>query len=459
MELKIRLDLKLLALIFVFAFFILIDNAYGADKRYALVIGNADYNNVSKLKNTLNDAVAMETVLKTCGFNVMRGENLTKRQFKDLVDVFVSRMEDYCTVLFYYSGHGVQYRGDNYLVPVEVNSKMKSYQIEDECLKLNFIMDALNSKGAKFKIIILDACRNNPFDEATRSLTSKGLAQMKSSAANTLIAYSTSPDTVASDGDENNSPYVKALLKNITKPGIDIGKMFNLTRKEVISMTNNEQLPWETSSIIDEFFFMESAQSGSSAVNEPVPPKKEPGQDTVLDKPSGVKENKEPVKVISSENVTSGGETLAQAGKTEFNNFDGMDEPDYTAPPAAEITIYENGNIYGVDSNPRTVPQRPTEFKIKKSAFITHFETYHYFTNGAAPGKIALRHSDGTIYGPWQTSGRAGQGNVDNAYWEVKPNIEIKPGKYTVLDSNPATWSFNGASGSRGFVIIKGYYK
>jgi len=70
-----------------------------------------------------------------------------------------------------------------------------------------------------------------------------------------------------------------------------------------------------------------------------------------------------------------------------------------------------------------------------------------------------LRHSDGTIYGPWQTSGRAGQGNVDNAYWEVKPNIEIKPGKYTVLDSNPATWSFNGASGSRGFVIIKGYYK
>ena len=457
MNLKTKPYLKLLSLILIFIFLIFLNDAYGAEKRYALVIGNADYNNVSKLKNTLNDAAAMEDVLKRCGFNVTRGENLTKRQFKDMVDVFTSKMEDYCTVLFYYSGHGVQYRGDNYLVPVDVNSRMKSYQIEDDCLKLNFIMDALSSKGPKFKIFILDACRNNPFDEATRSLSGKGLAQMKSSAANTLIAYSTSPDTVASDGDENNSPYVKALLKNIMKPGLEIGKMFNLTRRDVISITNNEQLPWETSSIVDEFYFMENQTESAVKAGEPekvyeTPKVVKKDSQSRMNEPLISSPREESVKVISSEAAADN--TLAQANTADYENSVPAEDP-----VPAEITIYENGNIYGVDNDPQTVPSRATEFTIKKAAIVTHFETYHYFTNGMKPGTIALRHKDGTIYGPWRASGRSGQGNVDNAYWEVKPDIEIKAGKYTVLDSNPATWSFNGGSGGRGMVIIRGYYK
>ncbi len=118
----------------------------------------------------------------------------------------------------------------------------------------------------------------------------------------------------------------------------------------------------------------------------------------------------------------------------------------------AEETIFNNHNIYGVQSN----PTNPTQFTIDAPVLVTFLEDYHYFNNGALPGTIALRHEDGTLYGPWQTTGRVGQGNVPNAYWECAPMVTIKAGTYEVIDSDPSTCRKTSHSNNAGLTIVKG---
>ncbi|GEM_PF-1040999 len=120
--------------------------------------------------------------------------------------------------------------------------------------------------------------------------------------------------------------------------------------------------------------------------------------------------------------------------------------------PPSDPVIYTNGNIAAVNNSPRN----PTTFSITSPYKVTWIYTYHYFNGGKLPGTISLRHSDGTVYGPFKTEGAVGQGNVPNAYWFVRPNIEIKAGSYTVIDSDPATWSHNSGSDYRGFVELRG---
>ena len=115
--------------------------------------------------------------------------------------------------------------------------------------------------------------------------------------------------------------------------------------------------------------------------------------------------------------------------------------------------IFNNGNIGGVDSS-AAVPSAATRFELLVGRHLTYFDSYHYFNNGILPGQLSLRHDDGTVYGPWQTTGIPGQGNVSNAYWICYPEVDLKAGWYTVIDSDPATWSFNGESGGAGFVKL-----
>ncbi|HPX60854.1 MAG TPA: hypothetical protein PLN25_03675, partial [Deltaproteobacteria bacterium] len=121
-------------------------------------------------------------------------------------------------------------------------------------------------------------------------------------------------------------------------------------------------------------------------------------------------------------------------------------------PAIAEPVIFSNGNIAGVQNG----PSRTTSFTIQTPHRVTFIYNYHYFNNGRLPGTIALRHSDGTLYGPWQTEGALGQGGVKNAYWFVRPNADIKAGTYTVVDSDPSTWSHNSGSAGAGFTEIRG---
>jgi hypothetical protein len=128
------------------------------------------------------------------------------------------------------------------------------------------------------------------------------------------------------------------------------------------------------------------------------------------------------------------------------------DRSQQNLPSISDPVVYFNGNIAGVQNN----PARETAFAVDAKHQVTFIYTYHYFNKGKKPGTIALRHSDGTIYGPWQADGALGQGGVRNAYWFVMPNVEIKPGQYTVIDSDRDTWSHNGGSSGAGFAEIRG---
>ncbi len=128
-------------------------------------------------------------------------------------------------------------------------------------------------------------------------------------------------------------------------------------------------------------------------------------------------------------------------GKIDITVLDDMPETE---------RIFYNGNIAAVQSG----PQNPTEFTLDRARHITSMNNYHYYNQGALPGTISLKHEDGTVYGPWQTAGRVGQGNVLNAYWDCYPEVTIKAGKYTVIDSDPDTWSHNSGSDYCGFTEI-----
>ncbi|MFA6308899.1 MAG: hypothetical protein WC677_04045 [Clostridia bacterium] len=157
--------------------------------------------------------------------------------------------------------------------------------------------------------------------------------------------------------------------------------------------------------------------------------------------------------------LTSCGSSTDTNGATNSTATSTVTEvPTATSVPTATVNsaekeIFYNGNGAGVQSNPTS----QTKFTIDKAYYITFIMDYHYFNNGVLPGTIALKHSDGTIYGPWQAIGRTGQGGVNNAYWDATPNVQIKAGTYTVVDSNPTTWSQNSQSNNCGMTQVKGY--
>lgn len=221
-------------------------------KRIALVIGNGAYSAAPPLKNPPNDARDMAAALKTLGFDVASGINVGQKDMKRLIREFGMKLKAGGSGLFYYAGHGVQSKGRNYLIPVDANIQSEA-EVEDSgvdaALVLNFMDDAQNG----LNIVILDACRNNPFARSFRS-ANDGLAQVDAPTG-TLIAYATAPGRVASDGTGNNGLYTSELLKQMQTPGVSITDMFMRVRAEVMKQTGNKQVPWEASSLVGAFYF------------------------------------------------------------------------------------------------------------------------------------------------------------------------------------------------------------
>lgn len=221
-------------------------------KGIALVIGNGAYANAPGLKNPPNDARDMAAMLRTLGFDVTSGVNLNQREMKRLIREFGMKLKGGGSGLFYYAGHGVQSKGRNYLIPVDANIQSEA-EVEDSgvdaALVLNFMDDAQNG----LNIVILDACRNNPFARSFRS-ANDGLAQVDAPTG-TLIAYATAPGRVASDGTGQNGLYTSELLKQMQIRDISITDMFMRVRAEVMKQTGNKQVPWEASSLVGAFYF------------------------------------------------------------------------------------------------------------------------------------------------------------------------------------------------------------
>ena len=224
------------------------------EKRLALVIGNADYEFGGTLANPENDAKAMAQALRNIGFEVSEYTNANQKDIKKAIDEFGKKLKLYDVGLFFYAGHGVQVKGSNYLVPVDANLSSEN-DVEYDCVNAERVLANMEDAGSKVNIVVLDACRNNPFERSwTRSTQGKGLAFMNAPSGS-LIAYATSPGTTASDGSGKNGLYTSALLKHLATPNITILEMFQQVRSTVMKESHDMQVPWESTSLKGNFYF------------------------------------------------------------------------------------------------------------------------------------------------------------------------------------------------------------
>ncbi len=226
--------------------------ASASGRRLALVIGNAAYRHVPRLTNPVNDANDMAATLKKLGFEVIYGEDQTADQMKRLIKDFGEKLEAGGKGLFYYAGHGVQLNNKNYLIPVEVE-RLREQTIEFDAVDVDRVLAEMAAAGNGFNIVILDACRTNPFSRSWRTVED-GLASVNAPTG-TFIAYATAPKAVASDGSGRNGLYTQELLLQLRNPGLRLEEIFKEVRKEVRKKSNNSQVPWESSSIEGEFYF------------------------------------------------------------------------------------------------------------------------------------------------------------------------------------------------------------
>jgi uncharacterized caspase-like protein len=238
------------------ALFCLAPPAFGqattGEPRVALVIGNATYKE-APLVNPVNDARAFSRTLRDAGFEVIEVHNAGAIQMRRAIRDFGERLRQNGAGLFYYAGHGVQVRGRNFLVPVDADVRYED-EIEDQSIDVALVLGKMESAKSRVNLLILDACRNNPFARNTRSLAS-GLAPMEAPSG-TLIAFATSPGQVASDGSRANGLYTEYLVREMAQPGIKVEDVFKRVRASVRGASQGRQVPWENTSLEGDFYFV-----------------------------------------------------------------------------------------------------------------------------------------------------------------------------------------------------------
>ena len=278
----------MVAIVAVAALFLSASVALAASgQRLALVIGNNAYAD-GVLKNPINDARAMAGVLRELGFEVRVLENADRMVMQRAVVEFGRKLNENTVGLFYFAGHGMQVRGANYLIPVKASIQSED-EVEVDGVDVAYVMARMATAKNQFNIVILDACRNNPFQRSFRSV-SNGLAAI-SAPTGTLIAYATAPGSVASDGDASNGIYTSELVRAIRQPGISMEEAFKQARSGVITRTQGRQTPWESSSVVGTFMF-KAAPSQTASLAAPAAPARDNAGDIALW--NAVKDSRDP---------------------------------------------------------------------------------------------------------------------------------------------------------------------
>jgi len=222
------------------------------EERIALVIGNAAYR-VDPLDNPVNDARLIAKSLKQSGFSVSLQENLDRRGLVDALREFGNHLDENTIAVLYYAGHGLQLRDRNYLIPVDAEIRSED-EIPIAGVDLGFMLGRMSTARSRINIVILDACRNNPFS-GKGGPRAQGLAQMDAPVG-TLLAYATAPGKLAADGSGANSLYATHLARHLLTPGLPIEHVFKRVREGVVRETREQQIPWESSSLQGEFAFI-----------------------------------------------------------------------------------------------------------------------------------------------------------------------------------------------------------
>jgi uncharacterized caspase-like protein len=238
--------------------------AQPTEHRSALVIGNSAYPD-SSLANPVNDARAIAASLKQLGFEVVEVENGSLKDMERAVVAFGGKLRAGGVGLFFYAGHGLQVKGQNYLVPVDARIDDEG-SVRIETVPVDLVTEQMGDAGNRLNMIVLDACRNNPFERRLRG-GGRGLAAMDA-ATGTLVAYATAPGSVAADGSGKNGLYTGELLKALQEPGLKVEDVFKRVRVSVMELSHGAQTPWESSSLTGDFYFRPPA----AAAALPAPP-------------------------------------------------------------------------------------------------------------------------------------------------------------------------------------------
>ena len=240
-----------------------------SSERLALVIGNNAYQS-APLRNPVNDAEDMSSVLFGLGFNVTLKKNVDRRTLEDSIRQFGRQLRNGGVGLFYFAGHGMQVEGRNYLIPIHARIESES-DAKYEAVDAGFVLSKMEDAKNQLNIMILDACRSNPFSRNFRA-SEKGLSRMDAPTGS-LIVYATAPGEVAADGPERNGIFTKHLIRHMQTPNLPVEQVLKRVRIDVASETHQRQIPWESSSLMGDFFFAvgKKTLSGEPAVSQAPP--------------------------------------------------------------------------------------------------------------------------------------------------------------------------------------------
>lgn len=353
-----------------------------AAERVALVIGNGAYQHTATLANPANDSRAVAGALRELGFTVYDGIDLTRSQMEALIGHFAKDAQGAAVGLLFYAGHGLQVAGKNYLVPVDAELGDEA-DLAFQTVPLDLALAQLERTAAT-RLILLDACRDNPLARdlrqsmgATRSAAiGQGLAPL-STGLGTLIAYATQPDAVALDGADGNSPFTAALIQHIATPNLEIRQMLTRVRRDVIAVTDGRQVPWDHSSLTGDFFF----QTGGEAVADtptPSPATIPVQQETVASVRGGASEQIEAQKAAAAAAAAPAAAVAAAtldapeeatAGSEITVNWTGPDEQgDYLTVVAPTVPDGQYGNyVYTAQGNPSPLllPDKGGQYELR----------------------------------------------------------------------------------------------
>lgn len=272
-----------LSRILVALYLIFLDSsAHANSDRVALVIGNGRYLHTAQLANPPNDANEIAIALRRLDFDVLERIDVNQEELSHVVDAFSEKARKSRIALVFYAGHGMQIDGRNFIIPVDLKI-VDGVRFDQQTLELDSLIERVSS-ASRATIIVLDACRNNPMVKALRSLAPSrsatvrdGLAPytpkvvaIQSAGTGVLIAFSTSPGTVALDGAGSNSPFTLALLRYLEQPGLEIRQMLTRVRSDVAASTSSKQIPWDNSSLFGDIYL---AGQPAIAAKSPEPEK------------------------------------------------------------------------------------------------------------------------------------------------------------------------------------------
>ena len=316
-----------------------------AEQRVALVIGNGAYKELP-LTNPYNDATDMADVLREAGFRVILKRDADTRELRNAVREFATELRRADVGLFYFAGHGVQLTGTNYLLPVGADIRSAA-DAEDLSLDVNYVLRTMEESQTQVRIVILDACRNNPYSRSFRSL-GRGLAPI-TAATGSLVAFATAPGALAADGEGRNGMYTKHLLASLRQPDTDILKVFQRTRAAVVRETGGRQTPWGATSLLGEFHFRPTSDTAPSAVAAPSPaaaPERTSGERReVAAAPAPTERETKPATAVVHSGLSYGGVTSqVQNNKTtqlELVQMFGGPSISTTDADGTEVWIYE----------------------------------------------------------------------------------------------------------------------